>query len=253
MKTIKKAVILLLLVSIISTVISINSCENKNQDYTYSIKDALKISAWVLDESRDENGYWIEDTEYINRSFWFENDGTIIDSAEDDVFVEEPLKLNDVRIMVPMGHFTPDINIYCEFDGIIEADTDDEYIRLANRSNPNDTIMEHKNVRQPYKLHVEVCPLDRYYSPLETYVMLSSTKLGKEYSLNINAYRFDNEESPIIRAKLKFVVLEDKSSPDSPDYAELSPKGYSRFLSVELVSYEYSDSYIILDELWDEE
>ena len=247
----KKIIIVLLFAGLI--LLSFSSCKAENQEYSYTIRDALKISAWVLDKSIDENGYFTEDEHYVHHCYWEEIGGRIIDSHEEDVFVLDRLKLNEVRTMVPMAYMMTNLNIYCEFDGIIEVDTDDEYIRMANISNTSDFCMEYTNVRWTYELCVNVCPLDRYYSSGEKMVMLGDAKVGREYSLNVNAYRFENEESPIIRAKLKFIVLEDKTSPGSEDFLRLYPKGRSRFLSVEMISYEYSDVYIILDELWDAE
>ena len=261
----KKIIIILLLATVL---FSLTSCVNENQEYSYSIKDTLKISAWVLDKNIDENGYWEEDENYVYHGYWTESDGRIIDSNDEDIFVLEQLKLNEVRMMVPMGYMMSNLNIYCEFDGIIEVETDDEYIRLSNVSNSFDGTMEYKNIKWPYELCVNVCPLDDYYSPGVTMIMLGDTKLGGEYYLNINAYKFDIEEtqindsqglinnrksSPVVRAKLKLVVIEDKAHPDSEDFFKFSPKGRSRFLTVEIISYEYSDSYKLVDEMiWDE-
>jgi len=229
--------------------LSFNSCTAKDQEYSYTIKDALKISAWVVDENFDIND-WVTDEEY----------GAVV---ERDYVNLERLKLNKVRTMAPLCYRDMlNLNIFFEFDGIIEVSTDDECIRLDyNNKNPTqpgkggagDTILE--SVRWPLELYVNVCPLDKYTSA--TALVRSTAKIGKEYYLNVNAYRFDNEETPVIRAQLKLVVLEDKAlfniEDDNVDFFGLLPKERSRFFSIELISYEYSDVYIILDELWDDE
>jgi len=263
-----KKIIIVLIAGIIF--LNLNSCAAENQEYSYSIKDALKISAWVVDENIDEDGYWTEDEYYVYHGYWTEKSTErIINSHEEDIFVLEQLKLNEVRTMVPMGHLMSNLNIYCKFDGMIEVETDDEYIRLTNVSNPYDTCMEYKSIKWPLELCANICPLDKYYAPGVTMIMLGDTEVGREYYVNVNAYKYENdvdssiieskilipkrEQSPIIRAKLKLVVLEDKAPPNSEDFRRLNKKGRSRFLSIELISYEYSDVYIILDELWDVE
>lgn len=47
-----KKIIIALLVGII--LLSVSSCVAENQEYSYSIKDALKISAWILDEDYEK-------------------------------------------------------------------------------------------------------------------------------------------------------------------------------------------------------
>jgi hypothetical protein len=71
-------------------------------------------------------------------------------------------------------------------------------------------------------------------------------ELGREYYLSVNAYKFDNEQSPIIKAQLKLIQLEDKSE---SGHAEKR----SGCFSIELISYEYSDIYRLLDEIVDDE
>jgi len=66
---------------------------------------------------------------------------------------------------------------------------------------------------------------------------------GTEYYLNINAYRFDNDQTPIIQAALKLIKLGD------PTWLDIMANHFS----IEMISYKYSDVYIILDEIWDEE
>ena len=248
----KKAVMILLA----AIILNFSSCETADDmNYSYSIKDALKISAWVLDESFDVNGYWVADENIMGHGWWVESDEKTIDSDEEDIFVFERLKLNEVRTMAPSGYMS--LVIYFEFDGIIEVENEhDEHMLLSyDGKNPSAYVkngVPHAifgEIKLPYAVYV-------YTSPMESYVLESDNtlgshapgaKVGREHYLNVNAYNFGNEQTPVIRAKLKLAVLEDESLPS------YYPKDSSRLLSVELISYEYSERYIILDELWEDD
>ena len=249
-----RKIIIALLTGIILLIFS--SCETVDMNYSYTIKDALKISTWVLAENIDENGYWMESESIVGHGYWVESTERIIDSNKNDVFMFEQLKLNKVRMMAPFNYMLmPNLNIHCAFDGIIEIATEDEYMLLGyNSDNPSQPggMGDYKNVRMPYEIYVTVCPLNEHISEGHRIVRSAIKKTDREYYLNVNAYNFDNEETPIIKVRLKLLVLEDNSF--SSSYAALSnSEDSSRFMSVELISYEYSDRYILLDELWDDE
>jgi len=252
----KKIIIVLFAVIIL---LSFSSCADENAIYT--IKDALKISAWVLNENIDANGYWTNDEStalIVGHGYWTENStGRIITTDDDDVFVLDRLKLNEARIMAPLSYFTmSNINIFIEFDGIIGVEADKKYIQLAyldeNFNAPEGGI--YGNFKYPLAVYANVCPKDEY--TVGTHLKRSTAHVGKEYYLDVNAYDFGNEESPVIRARLKLAVIEDKGiTLDEKDNIFGIPYDkQSRFLSIELVSYEYSDRYRLIDEmLWDED
>jgi len=232
----KKIIILFLAIILVS----INSCMAR--EIEYGIKDALRISAWVVDKSKEED-YWRILDENINQI------------VEHEDFLLEQLELNKIRIMAPLSWLDmPNLNIFFEFEGVIGVETEGEYIQLSyNEKNPSQPGMgPYGNFKWPLAVYANVCPLDEYSLGGEA-IVRNTAKIGCEYYLNISAYRFGNEETPIIRAQLKLVVVEDKISSDDEDIFRVPFKERSRFLSIELVSYEYSDVYRILDEIVDDE
>ena len=252
-----KKIIIVLLAGII--LLSLASCADEETDQNYSIKDALKISAWVLDESIEGEVDWL-DVWIEEESYGYQAD-TVDGVERDDIYALEQLNLNKVRKLAPLNRYGQNLNILFEFDGVIEVEVSDDYLQLSyNGNNPSQLEPSSNNVyasfKVPREVYVNVCPLAQYYdlSDRKTNVR-SHARIGSEYYLYVNAYKFDNEETPVIRAKLKLVVLEDKTKqPDSfYKYDNLSYEDSSRFLSIEVVSYEYSDMYRLLDEIVDDE
>ena len=237
------------------------SCVAENQDYSYSIKDALKISAWVLNEDLDENGYWTDDEDtalIVGHGYWTESDGRVISTDDEDIFVLDQLKLNEVRPMAPMSYmFTQNISIFIEFDGVIGVEAEEKYIDLSyssiNPADPNGGGYVYGNFKVALAVSANICPLDEY-SMAGSGKIRSTAQIGNEYYLDINAYDFENDQSPIIKAQLKLVVIEDKTRPPGKDFFGIPENESSRFLTVELISYDYSDRYRLMDEmLWDED
>ena len=255
-----KKVIIVLLVGIF--LVSFSSCARDTEGY--SMRDALKISTWVLNKSFEDTGYWTQDDNDGGGGHWisYENDRQAID--KNDVFIFERLKINEIRTLAPL-HYTDmlHINIFFEFDGIIEVETEDKYIYLTyDEKNPDQPLLRsgdptevEGSFRWPRKLCINFCPLDEYSGMAKGLTARSHTQIGREYHLNVNAYTFQNEKSPAIMAVLKLVVLEDKGVPlDYYDKTFGVPYGEaSRFLSIEIISYEYSDRYKFIDEIWDDE
>jgi len=277
----KKLIIVLIAGAIL---LNFHSCARETEGY--SIRDALKISTWVLDEYFERSGYWVKDDNTSLNGYWMMDDGERIEGG--DVFTFERLKMNEVRTLAPLHYHDMGgihINIFFEFDGIIEVETNDRYVVLYhNGRNPSLPLRNEGglkkvrgNVRWPRELYVNFCPLDEYSiteieknTATEINLVRATTQISREYYLNVNAYRYEDtiatpiidteisisiERSPIIRAKLKLTVIEDRGLSANDYYCifGLPYKEASRFLSIELVSYEYSDIYRFLDEIWDDE
>ena len=258
-----RKIIIVLLTGII--LVSLASCAVEDQEVSYSIKDALKISAWVLDKNIEGEVDW--DMDWITESTGYRVD--LVDGVIcDDIYALERLKLNEVRKLTPLNRYGQNLNILFEFDGIIEVEESDDYLQLSyNGIYPSQFETSSNNVhasfKVPHEVYVNVCPLAQYYALSDRKANVRNTaRIGSEYYLYVNAYKFDNEETPVIRAKLKLIVLEDKTKrlgsydfPDIEDYKfdNLSYEDSSRFLSIEVVSYEYSDMYRLMDEIVDEE
>lgn len=278
----KKIIIAIVVIIIL---LDISSCAVEDMENNNSIKDALKISAWVLDENFDENGYWTT-TSPLQFGQWTEESGRVVEeNDESSVFVFEQLKLNEVKIMNPLNWFNVknfmnfyDVNVFIEYDGIIEValDEGEEYMLLGyddkNPTQPSEGGGRGSNgsiygdFKIPTAVYAHFTPYDEYsdgragkngvVSGGLIHQHRFAAKIGKEYYLNVNAYSFatDGEGAPTIRARLKFTVIEDKGL-KFENYTSSSPplKEASRFLSVELISYEYSDIAKLLDDIWDED
>ena len=210
------------------------SCKSEE---TESISEVLKISTWVMDKKYEDTGHWESDVNYPADGYWVSNKD---ESAGHNVFKFEALALNDIRVMAPMGYMkTSNLNILFEFDGIIELEPDnpeDQLIQLGyNYDDPAEPILDfvtttYEKVRMPAPINFNLCPLGVFTK--ETCIIQTDTLKDHEYYLNVKAYKHDG--TLLITAKLKLVVLDDKFTDNEKR---------SRFLSIELVSYDYSDIY----------
>jgi len=238
----KKIIFVLMAVMVLA---SLSSCTPEELRQSYSIRDALKISAWVFDENVEGNYY----------------------HDDDAVYTLEVLKLNEVRLMAPIVNAIDmkNLNIHLKFDGIIEVVSEDKAVQLSANERfsawhrgeadaLNRTFGFNK--RLSYEGYVAANPLvvstqgDLYYRNLDIggeTINLLPFKVGSEYILNVNAYRFENQKSPIIRAQLKLVQLEDTTTTLFPR------KDSSPCFSVELISYEYNEIRALMDDIWDDE
>jgi len=220
--------------------LNINSCVRDTEGY--NIKDALKISAYLFDENSGEDYYIYDD--------W----GNLKHNDDENIFKLEQLQMNEVRIMSPMSLFALSLNIRFEFDGIIEIISENNdvqmYVNHQYITEPITRIDSHNHasysfeMKFPFEGFIAATPLGSIYGSVwgEGGVSRLRHYVGREYYLNVNAYKFDNEQSPIIRAQLRLVQLEDKAD----------VFGSSACFSIELISYEYSDMYKIMYEIDDD-
>jgi len=240
MKCMRKIIIILLLGILL---LNFNSCVAKDRGYSYNINDALKISAYLFDENCGED-YYIK----------FENGYDY--NRNDDVFELEQLKMNEVRLMAPLQDWQMiNLNIFFEFDGIIEVICENKDVQLSfnNPLEPCREIPGFGNKRKygfefrlPFECFIAFNPLGsrRGHIMGGNGVDWLDSYEGREYYLNVNAYKFDNEEVAVIKAQLKLVQLEDKRT---------LPIAGSSCYSIELISYEYSDIYKIMYEIVEED
>jgi len=236
-----KKFIILLSATII--MLCFNSCANENQDYNYNIKEALKISAYLFDETKGED-YFIQ-----------KEDGTYRYRETSD-FETAQLNLNEVKLMAPMNYWGTNLNIYFEFDGIIEIISEDKdvqmFINPKNLLEPITYVSGNEphgfEMNFPFEGFIAANPLGSNYGHIWAGAGVNwlPSYIGREYYLTVNAYKADNEQSAVIRARLKLVQLEDKASTEPAGFA-------SACFSIELVSYEYSNRYVILDEIGEDE
>ena len=167
--------------------------------------------------------------------------------------------MNEIRIMAPMGTKGAfGVTLFVEFKGgLIEVISEDENIEVSinsklSRWEENEGVVRNYgySVQFPTQGYVNANPLDKEKFPFEAGAsrIFHTLTVGTEYYLNINAYNFSNENTPIVWAQLRLVVIEDKQL-----FEVFEDPALSWCVSVELISYEYSDIYKFMDEVWDDE
>ena len=226
----------IILALLICCMFLLNSCTAEEFRHSYSIRDALRISAWVFDETIEGNYYYDDDT----------------------IYEFERLKLNEVRLLAPMSALgMENLNIFFEFDGIIEVISADRDIQLSWNNNLSPWVggsmqgrvfgFEHRFAIQGY-LAMNPLGSGRGSRVVTSWseVYLIEFEVGTAYYLNVNAYRFANENAAVIRAQLRLVQLEDT-------HRFGGDTNRSPCFSIELISYEFSDRYRIMEEIWDDE
>jgi len=210
-------------------------------EVNYSIKDALKISARVYDETNGE--------------YFVQNENGFYQYRKTDEFETAQLKLNEVRLMAPLNYWGLSLNIYFEFDGIIEVISEEKDVQFYFKDNASQLIdsssgkdggesygFEHKILYQGFISFTPLGPIRQAVFTTTDDARLKDYYLGREYYLNVNAYKIIDEQQAVIRARLKLVQLEDKTM--------LGDKKFrSSCFSIELISYEYSDIYKIMYEI----
>lgn len=166
-----------------------NSCKYEDLGQTYSIKDALKISAYVFND--ETGGDYFIDYEY-------EKDETL--------YTIKQLNLNEAGLLHPMTYRNADFNVRIEFDGIIEVISEDEDIYITfDPKRPDEPLtsfdyseIEGFEIKYPYEGFIDIQPLGAHcYRSLPYDISELPYLLGREYYLTINAYKFDNERTPM--------------------------------------------------------
>lgn len=244
MKLIVRLLILLLGFSLVS-------CAAKEIEEE-SILDSLKISAWVLDEDFEATGYYTYDSKAPYYGCWMTDNGDSYSAEE--VFGFERLETGKPRVMAPMGYnYMDHVNLHLDCDGIVEVEVSDEgdpYVRIFHSlDSPEKPWYGNRiagNFRAIAPLVVEINPIGKH---TPNSVGHRDTLVDKEYYINIRTYDYDGTQ--VIAAKIKFTVLEDEAYPYEDIYFPIygPNEERSRFLSVELVEYEFSDQYKFDEEL----
>ncbi len=257
----KIPLILLFLVAIILLIATIYMNKNNPPSEETPIADALKISARVLDKDLEGTGYWAYTTDfrkYPNDGYWVSYDDKDKQFDDDEVFYYEPLEVGVKRTMAPLGFaHSSNLTIMIEFDGVVEIEAgkeckdnvemsyyavDSEGKRTGDVFPVGDTV-----IRAPMKLNV--CPIGKFTSYTENVV--SSTLVYKEYIIYIRAY--DDTDRLMVTAELELKAIQDPHYNNSKkafyDNVIYSPNDeLTRFLTIELISYEYSDMYKLMEE-----
>ena len=165
----------------------------------------------------------------------------------DPEFRFERLSLNEPRFMAPViGSDVFNLGFRFEFEGgIVEVISDSGDIQLSAAANdPRAESLDNRVFADSLRVgsdgYINMNPLGSGvgYLTLTDDIAKVGGYVGREYYLTVNACEFSNERSPVITAKVKLTQLEDKAR-------NTTDSGASRFFSVELVKYEFSEVYAI--------
>ncbi|MCI8387381.1 MAG: hypothetical protein HFE63_02805 [Clostridiales bacterium] len=204
---------------------------NQNPVEVVDLSDTLVISPYIF--SKD-----ITDPIYANN---MEINGSF-----------EELKLNEIRYVNGYSDGMANINIRFNFDGgIIELISDSCDIQLST-GNSAEPFKSYENIRERKYSdrltvsdggYIAINPIAskrgcNFFNKGDPDWDMSDGYVGRKYYLTVNAYDFSNVNSPVITAKLELIQLEDTAFPDG--------KG-SAYYSIELISYEYSDTYKMME------
>lgn len=249
------------------------SCSSAETQKPVNMEDVLKIRTWLLDEGLEGTGRWgyisleeqIQDMSLadLGGGYWIPDDENM-QVKNEDVFVYEALEVGVPRTMAPMAmhmkrdkkdaiHYT-NLILDIEFEGlvkIVKIEPNDSSIQL--RYSVNGSMMEADEISIQAPCSVEICPLGKVTTAEDSFFYKTSdTIVGKEYTLQIQGCSMGGE--PIVTAEVKLTTIPDPEYPwetvHEGEYTELYRKGEerTRFCSIELLSYTYSEMYILRGE-----
>jgi len=231
-------------------------CTEETAEETVKMDDLMKISTWVMDPALEGKGYWAYTDDYSRKfGYWVPAEGELTVNDK-DVFREERLLPGEPRIMAPFGYNGGNLNFTIDFEGIVtveKTEPADQSIMTSFEPNLSDQWTEEPLIKRNGPCNLNVYPIgknpdiENWNRPL----ILHDTLVGKEYLLTVKGYELDG--TLMVTAVLRLTALEDEVYP----YEEIhknTNKGstgklekHTRFCSVELMSYEYSDDYKIME------
>ena len=248
-----------LLAMLILSVLLVSCGEYEPEENKVDIKDELKISAYLLNEDLEDSGYWAysEDMQYKNFGYWVSDNERQYD--DDEVFALEELEVGEVRTLAPLGYNRMhNLNLFVDFEGYIEVETepiDDERIRLAySLDYPTEPWRGNKTQENSFRVRapaaIEAYPIGKF-TAAEALIQ-TFTLTEKEYNITIKAY--DDGGDLLVTAKIKLVALDDEHFPSEQfsNWVFAANEEKTRFLTIELVSYEYSDVYKLDESSYEE-
>jgi hypothetical protein len=147
------------------------------------------------------------------------------------------------------------LNLHIDFDGIIEVEKvepqDDSIILKYSLNGP--PIAE-DNIRISAPCGINICPIGKEYlmGEKQNTVIHRDTLVGKEYTIRIRGCTLGGD--PVVTAEVKLTAIPDPEYPWETvhdgryDAVITSGEERTRFCSVELVSYTFSEMYILRGE-----
>lgn len=258
----KNTRIILALILIITT---LTACRNADSDEPVNMDELMKIRTWMLDKDLEGTGHWgyTEDNDSGN-GYWIPDDG-VTQVANEDVFVYEALEVGVPRTMAPMtlhmkrekskGFGYANLSFDIDYDGIIKVEKiepNDSSIQLRYALGSRSVKADSFTIQGP--CDIEVCPIGKVtasdsYISNSNFTISRDTIANKEYTIQIQACSLAGD--PIVTAKIKLTTITDPEYPweniHKGRYDELYEYGEerTRFCTVELLSYTYSEMYIL--------
>jgi len=257
----------IILVSILMILVC-TSCSSPESQEPVNMDELLKIRTWLMDDELEGTGRWgyvsLEEqlTSYKGNGdgYWIPDDEKT-QVANEDVFELEALEVGVPRTMAPMSmnmkrEHGDSINyanliLDIEFDGLVKItkiEPNDDSIQL--RYTVNGPAIEANDISIQAPCIIEVCPLGKVPASNSIgFYVTRDTIVGKEYILQIQGCSMGGD--PIVTAQVKLTAIPDPEYPwetvHSGRYGELNEMGEerTRFCSVELISYTYSEMYIL--------
>ena len=240
-------------------------CTEETTEETVRMDDLMKISTWVMDPALEGKGHWAYTKDYSRKfGYWVPAEGE--PSVNDkDVFREERLLPGEPRIMAPFGYNGGNLNFTIDFEGIVtveKTEPADDTILISLDPNLQDQWTGETLISRNGPCTLNVFPVGKnlVFEGVGGALVQNNTLAGKEYFLTVKGYELDG--SLMVTAELKLTTLEDEAFPYEEfiqetyrrtggyaGYGELYAVGENRtrFCSVELVSYEYSDHYKMME------
>lgn len=210
--------------------ITLFSCSTDNTP-VISINDVLKISAYVYNE---DGKTWGIQTLHLNEPKELVPT-YVLQDYEDKIMVNFNIHFEYEDGICIMSAPNRDMQLSVGKNGGVWKRGEDMSTRVYDFQNNYELTLSRPGYmavamfgmkNRDIYVSDEVAP---FFKNFEAYI-------GQEYYLTVKACNFD--KVPVITAQLKFTSLEDDSYTD----------GTSRYFSIELVSYEYSDFYRMMED-----
>ncbi len=223
----------------------------KSDEEPVNMEDLLKISTTVMEKDVEGTGRWgYNEDPNANYGYWIPKDG-VTQLEYDDIFVKEELEVGVPRIMAPMSF--GNLRLTVEYDGLVKVskiEPTGSSIRLVDMSGD---WYELEEIQTNGPCKIMICPVGReLVSEGTERLMCRDTLVDKEYTLQICGCT--NDGTPVVTAVVKITAIPDPEYPwetvHDGHYSELYVSGEerTRFCSIELVSYTYSEMYLLMGE-----
>lgn len=258
----KNSRIILALILIITT---LTACRSADSDEPVNMDELMKIRTWMIDKDLEGTGHWgyTEDNDSGN-GYWISDDG-VTEVANEDVFVYEALEVGVPRTMAPLSFHMrrkgkksisyANLIFNIDYDGIVKVEKiepNDSSIQLRHALGSMAVKEDSFSIQGPCT--VEVYPIGKIIASesdnsSSNFIVDRDTVAGKEYTIQIQAC--SQAGDPVVTAKIKLTTISDPEYPwqtvNAGKYDKYVEYGEerTRFCTVELLSYTYSEMYIL--------